>query len=169
MKRIISLLAVLLLMTVSNSYAAPGAYGAVGGGLMNFDDGFDSIKPKQLIFRLGYDFNDYFGLGYEGGFSLIKDDLFGVDYDVTTSFFYLKGSYPVSNNAKIYLLAGPTNVELTGEVGGFSVSADDDDTGIGFGFETQLTSARLFFDYITYNNNDGADVSSLNLGAAFDF
>ena len=169
MKSIVSLVAIFLLLTVSNSFAAPGAYAAIGGGLLDFDDGFDSVKPKQLIFRLGYDFNDYFGVGYEGGFSLIKDELFGLDYDVTTSFIYLKGSFPVGDTASLYLLAGPTNVELTGSSGGFSVSADDDDTGLGFGFETQMSSARFFVDYITYNDNDGVDVSSLNLGAAFSF
>jgi len=169
MKRIVSLVAVLLLATASNSYAAPGAYGSIGGGLLDFDDGFDTVSPKQLIFRVGYNFNPYIGVGIEGGFSLIEDELFGIDYDVSTQFIFVKGSYPISDTASVYVLAGPTNVELTGSVGGFSISADDDDTGIGFGFETQLSGARFFADYITYNDNDGVDVSSLNFGAAFDF
>ena len=35
-------------------------------------------------------------------------------------------------------MIGPTNVELTGTLGGLSISADDDDTGIGFGFERSI-------------------------------
>jgi len=169
MKKIVSLCAIISLTVASNSFAAPGAYAGIGGGLMEFDDGFDSISPKQLIFRFGYDFNDYVGLGLEGGFSLIEDDFSGIDYGVSTTFLYVKGSLPVSDSASVYVLAGPTNVELSADVSGITFSADDNDTGFGFGFETQLTSARLFFDYITYNDNDGADVSSLNIGALFRF
>lgn len=163
--KILLVLASVLLLTLSVQLrAAEGAYGAVGGGLLTFDDGFEEVKPKQLLGRLGYNFNDYIGIGFEGGFSLIEDQLFGVDFDVMTTFFYLRGSIPVSETSSVYVLIGPTNVELTGSSGGFSLAADDDDTGTGFGFETELDTVSLFVDYIKYNDNDGVDVSSINLG-----
>jgi hypothetical protein len=154
-----------ILLTISaQSRAAEGGYGAFGGGLLTFDDGFDKVKPKQLVGRLGYNFNDYVGIGFEGGFSLIEDELFGVDFDVSTLFFYLRGSAPVSDTSSIYVLFGSTNVELTGSSGRTSLSADDDDTGIGFGFETELDTVSLFVDYITYFDDDGVDVNSINIG-----
>jgi len=169
MKIKIFLLTILLLLFTARGYATPGAYASVGGGLLTFDDGFDTVKPKQLLFRIGYNFNEYIGLGYEGGFSLIKDELYGVDFDVTTTFVYVKGSFPISETSSIYLVTGPTNVELTGSDSGVSVSTDDDDTGLGFGFETKLETARLFVDYTTYYDSDGVEVKSLNVGAAFYF
>jgi opacity protein-like surface antigen len=164
MKILLVLASVLLLSVSTQLRAAEGAYGAVGGGLLTFDDGVDELEPKQLFGRLGYNFNDYIGLGFEGGFSLIEDEEFGVDFDVTTIFFYLRGSVPVGEKSSVYVLIGPTNVELTGSSGGTSLSVDDDDTGIGFGFETPLESVSFFVDYITYFDDDGVDVTSINLG-----
>jgi hypothetical protein len=164
MKILLAFTSILLLLVSAQLRASEGAYGAVGGGLLTFDDGFDEVKPKQLIGRLGYNFNDYIGIGFEGGFSLIEDELFGVDFDVTTTFFYLRGSAPVGEKSSVYVLIGPTNVELTGSSGGTSLSADDDDTGIGFGFETELETVSFFVDYITYYDDDGIDVTSINLG-----
>lgn len=164
MKSLLLLISTLLFIFSAQLRAAEGFYGGVGGGLLTFDDGVDEVEPKQLIGRLGYNFNDYIGLGFEGGFSLIEDELYGVDFDVTTTFFYLRGSIPVSETASVYVLVGPTNVELTGSSGGTSISADDDDTGTGFGFETQLESVSFFVDYITYFDDDGVDVDSINLG-----
>ena len=140
-------------------------YATVGGGLLTFDDGVDSIEPKQLFGRFGYDFNASIGIGVEAGFSLIEDDLGGVDFDVTTVFIFLKGALPVGNGNKIYGMIGGTNVELTatasGPFGEVSISADDNDTGMGIGFEA---SNGLFVDYIIYNDNDGVDVTSVNIG-----
>jgi len=143
---------------------APRAYWTLGGSLLTFDDGVDSIEPIQVFGRLGYDFNANIGIGVEGGFSLIDDEIGGVDFDVSTIFFYLKGSIPVGDDAKIYAMIGPTKVELTGEFGGFSISADDDDTGFGFGFEKAIDSYSISVDYIIYNDNSGVDVSAINLG-----
>ena len=114
-------------------------------------------------------FNNYIGVGFEGGFSLIEDELFGVDFDVTTTFFYVRGSIPVGGKSSVYVLIGPTNVDLTGSVGGFSITGDDNDTGTGFGFETQLETLSFSVDYITYFDDDGVDVNSINfsLGSYF--
>jgi len=155
---------VLLLTFFSFSAVAqdtPGVYASFGGGLLSFDDGVDTIEPKQLIARLGYDFNANIGVGIEGGFSLIEDDLYGVDFDVSTLFIYLKGAIPVGNGGKIYGLIGSANTELTGTAFGISVSADDDDTAMGIGFEA---ANGFLIDYIKYNDNDGIDVTSFNIG-----
>ena len=159
-KLYITFLLALLSFSV-NAQNGPAWYYTIGGGLLTFDDGVDSIEPKQLVGRLGYDFNANFGVGIEGGFSLIEDDLMGVDFDVSTTFIFLKGSVPLSSGGKIFGMIGTTNTEITGSLGGFSVSADDDDTGMGIGFEAPN---GFTVDYIIYNDNDGIDVTSINIG-----
>ena len=161
------LIAGILFLSLSFSVTAqegPRAYWTLGGSLLTFDDGFDSIKPIQVFGRLGYDFNANIGIGFEGGFSLIEDDVSGIDFDVTTTFFYLKGSIPIGNDAKLYAMIGPTNVELTGSFGGLSASIDDNDTGIGFGYEKTLSTFSITVDYIIYNDSSGVEVDAINVG-----
>ena len=164
MKRLIAGILTLLFSFAAPAQARPSSYWTLGGSLLTFDGGGEPIEPVQIFGRLGYDFNANIGIGVEGGFSLIEDEILGVDFDVTTAFFYLKGSLPLGDGAKIYAMAGPTNVELTGSLGGFSVSSDDDDTGFGFGYEKKLSTHSFSIDYIMYNNNTGVDVSAINIG-----
>jgi len=161
---IAGILTIFISFTAAARSSPPGAYWSLGGSLLTFDDGFDSIEPIQVFGRLGYDFNANFGIGVEGGFSLIDDEIGGVDFDVTTTFLYLKGSIPVGDDAKIYAMIGPANVELTASLGGISISADDSDTGIGFGFEKAIDSYSISVDYIIYNDDSGVDVNAINLG-----
>ncbi|MDH5394450.1 MAG: porin family protein [Gammaproteobacteria bacterium] len=164
MKKLVSLLLMSLFFIAVPLHAAPANYWSVGGGFMTFDDSVDKIKPIQLFGRVGHDFTENFGVGLEAGFSLVEDELDAVDYSVTSTFLYVKGSLPVGEGSKLYAMIGPTNVELSGEMGGVTVSVDDDDTGIGFGFEKILGAYSVTADYILYNDNDGADVSAINIG-----
>lgn len=164
MKKFATGILALLISFTATAQEEPHAYWSLGGSLLTFDDGFDSINPKQLFGRLGYDFNANVGIGFEGGFSLIEDDLNGIDYDVSTTFFYLRGGMPVGSDSKLYAMIGPTNVELTGSAGGLSISADDNDIGIGFGFEKNQGASSFFVDYIKYNDDEGVDVYAINLG-----
>ena len=164
-KTIVGIFALMLSFSALAEDGARG-YWALGGGLLTFDDSVDQVKPIQMYGRLGYDFNQYIGIGGELGFSLIEDSAYGVDFSVTTTFFYVKGGMPLQDDAKIYVMFGPTNVELTGTYGGFSASTDDDDTGIGFGFEKGFGANAFTIDYITYYDKDGAEVYSINFGIA---
>ena len=163
MKKIVLGIFIFLFSFYVHASESPRAYATLGAAFLTFDDGLDTIEPTQIIGRLGYDFNENIGIGVEGGFSLIEDELYGVDFDVSTLFFYLKGSLPVSEDVKIYGMIGPTNTEVTGSSGGISVSADDDDTGIGLGFEKALESSAFSIDYIKYNDNDGVDAYAFNI------
>ena len=162
-KKLIS--AIFLLMVSVSAYAqdGPRAYWAGGGSLMTFDDGFDEVKPINIFGRIGYDFNANFGVGGELSVSLIEDDIGGVDFSVTTTFLYLKAGIPVGDGGKLYAMFGPTNVELTGSAGGFSASADDDGTGVGFGFAKDLGSNSVSVDYINYYDDNGVEVYAFNL------
>lgn len=169
MKKILFGCGLLLLSAGAQAQNAPGAYATIGGGLLTFDDGVDSVEPKQLFGRLGYDINAYVGFGIESGFSLIEDEVSGVDFDVTTLFIFLKGSIPVGNGSSLYVLYGNADTELTGSSGGLSLSADDDDTGIGFGIQVPLDTTSISIDYIKYFDDDGVEVDSINLGLTSHF
>ncbi len=144
-------------------------YATIGGGFLSFDDGVDRLNPFQVFGRFGHDFNEHIGFGVEAGFSLIDDELLGVDYDVSTVFLYLKGSLPISDDAKFYGMIGPASTELTATLGDISSSADDNDTAMGFGFETNSGFSTFSIDYILYNGNDGAEVDAINLGYVINF
>jgi len=144
----------------------PRAYWGAGGALMTLDDGFDSFEPFNAFGRVGYDFNAYIGVGAEVSFSLIEDDVAGIDFSVDTRFFFLKGSLPIGDGAKLYAMIGPSNVELTGSSGGFSVSLDDSDIGIGFGFEKSFNdSFGISVDYIIYYDDSTFDGFALDVDA----
>lgn len=155
---------IILISPLTVFAANTGGYYALGGGLLSFDDGYDTIEPKQIVARVGYDFNEFLGIGFEGAFSLLPDEIAGVDFDVFTSFLYFKASVPLGESARFYAMFGSTNVELTGTYNSYSVSADDNGTGTGFGVELNLDHGAFFIDYINYFEDNGVDVSSVNAG-----
>jgi len=169
MKNSVMLAAVFGLVLGSQCLAAQGVYGAIGGSVLQFSNGGELLRPKQLIVRIGYNFNDYIGLGYESGLSVIEDQLAGAEFESDTSFVYLKGSLPINEHASLYILAGSAEVELTRSIGGTSVTSTDDDTGFGFGLETLEGKVRFFIDHVTYFKDNDDTVDSLNLGAVFSF
>lgn len=153
------------LLIGGQAQAQVGAFYGIGGALMNFDDGFDEVEPKNVFFRLGVSLNDYVDFGGEVSITLLPDEISSVDFDVDTTFFYIKLNAPLDSGAKVYLMLGPSDVEVTGSSGGVSISADDSDTGIGFGFETPLDAGGfLHFDYIRYFDDDGVEAVGLNFG-----
>lgn len=171
MKKVTGLIGALCMLSSMSAFAmGPGGPSglsfAVGGGLLTFDDTQDTLNPIQLVGRFGFDVNEFFGVGGELGVSLIKDSVNNVDFDVTTTFLYLKGMVPLDQDSKLYGMIGPTNTKLTGtaSVSGISVSAsaDDDDTGVGFGYERSFGANGFSVDYIKYNDNQGVDVHSIN-------
>jgi len=169
MKKSIIPVAVLMLACTAQSHAAGGLYGAFGLGVLEFSNGGALIRPKQLVLRVGYNFNEYIGLGYEGSSSVRKDQLAGSEYGYDTSFVYLKGSLPINRHAALYILAGSAEVERTRSSGGASVTTSDDDTGIGFGIETIEGNVRFFLDHVTYFEDNDEYVDSMNLGAIITF
>lgn len=155
-----------LLALVSFSVNAEvGGYWSLGGSFVDFDDGVDTVSPTNIYGRLGYDFNEYIGVGFDFGTSLIEDDLFGVDFGVDTTFLFLKGSVNVSDTTKIYAMVGPSNVELTASLSNVTFSTDDDDTGIGFGIQFALDkSTAVHVEHITFFDKDDVEVTGLNIG-----
>jgi len=143
------------------------AYLGFGGSAFRFDDGTDSIRPINVYGRLGYDWVKWFGIGIEGSTTLGKDDIEsfpGVDFSVSTTFLYLKFGLPVTAKSKIYLMAGPSQVKLKASNGAASISADDDDVGVGLGYEHNFDTYGFTIDYVQYYNKNNVDVGAVNIG-----
>lgn len=148
----------------------------VDGGIsfIDFDDGTDSISPTNLYIRGGYQFNQYFNAGLESSVTISSDSLDyapEVEFDVDTFTFYIRGGVPVSESVWLYGQIGRTNTELTAEYLGVEVSEDDNDTMFGFGAEIDVGSGNTYLslNYSMYNNNDGVDVTGINLGVGARF
>jgi hypothetical protein len=163
MKKLISV--VILSLLSFNSFADnEGFYFAFGGGAMQFENSVGTLENKQLLMRLGYDITEHFGVGVERGFSVIKDDMAGMDFDLSLLFFYLRLSLPFGDGNKLYAMAGPSNLQLTPSFNRYPVGMDKDDSGAGVGLEVGIDSGALFIDYINYFEDDGVEAKAVNIG-----
>lgn len=168
MKRIL-LICLLAILPYSVSHAQPGWFFGVGGGLVSFDD---SVEPVNLVLRGGLALNEWIEIGAEAGNTLAEDDVSGIDYNVGTTFIFIKANLNLSEHTQIYAMVGKSSVELAKGVGSASVVSDDGDTGIGFGAQFSLNSNSAYFiDYISYYDDDQFDgvpgdvtVDGLNIG-----
>ena len=158
-----------LVMVFSSPALAENWYIDGGLGFVNFDDGVDEISPTNIYVRGGYIISENFNIGLEASVTADPDQIDSfpsVDFDVDIVTFYLRAGGFVSDNVWLYGQVGSSNTELTGESGGFSVSADDTDFMYGFGAEIGLGSGSTYLalNYSIYNDNDGVDVTGINLG-----
>lgn len=163
----------LALMFKTTAYAQ-NWYVDGGVGLIEFDDGTDSVSPTNLYVRGGYQFNQYFNIGLEASTTISPDQINsvpGVDFDVDTVTFYVRGGVPINESIWLYGQLGRTNTELTGEYLGVEISTDDNDTMFGLGAEVDIGSSNTYLalNYSIYNNNDGVDVTAFNIGVGVRF
>jgi len=144
--------------------AQAGAFFGVGGSLMSYEEPGLKVEPINALLRGGYAFNDYVELGGEFNFTLLPDSEIGADWDVDTTFLFLKLNLPLGDTARAYVMVGPTDVEVSATVGFFQIIADDTDTGTGFGIQfDNAAGATWALDYITYFDDLGAEISSFNI------
>ncbi len=71
------------------------AYLALGVSSVRLTESVGSVSPLNIYGRLGYDFNRYIGIGFEGGGTLLEDDFEGVDFGINTLFGYLRFIAPI--------------------------------------------------------------------------
>jgi len=140
------------------------AFLAFGVSSVRLSDSTGSVSPFNVYGRLGYDFNRYIGIGFEGGGTLLEDDFQSVDFGINTLFGYLRLVAPIGDKSKIYAMVGPANVRLRASTGAGSLSVDDDDTAYGIGFEREFDGYGMTIDYISYYSNQGVDVEGLSIG-----
>jgi len=167
MKKISLLLSLTLLF--STSIFAQNWYIDGGLALVKFDDGVDTISPTNLYIRGGYQFNPNFNIGLESNATISPDqisDFSDVDLSVSAVTFYVRGGFPISDSIWLYGQIGRANTEFIAEFSGFEASIDDNDTMLGLGAEINLNNKTTYLalNFSTYNDNEGVDVTALNIG-----
>jgi len=139
-------------------------YLALGVSSVRLSESAGSVSPFNVYGRLGYDFNRYIGIGFEGGGTLLEDDFQTIDFGINTLFGYVRFIAPIGDKSKIYAMVGPANVKLQASAAGGSISVDDDDTAYGIGFEREFDGYGMTIDYMSYYSNQGVDVEGLSIG-----
>ncbi len=139
-----------------------GLYGDIGLGQFSYESGALDIAATMIQGRVGYDFNDYFGVEAELAFGLDGDSVnssdFGfvpnvsVDVDVNnTAAVYGVLSTANTNGFEFFGRLGFLQAEIKGSSGGFAVSADGEGFAYGLG-------AKYYFDDL---NGIRADFTSI--------
>lgn len=119
----------------------------------------------NLMGRLGYNFNENFGIEGEGSIGVIGEEEDGIDVDTKWDLgAYLVGRVEVSPQVELFARAGYTTVEVDIEGFGESVSENFDGFAVGGGLQYNYDSVNAVRLGYTYNEGDdlGADVIDLS-------
>lgn len=139
-----------------------------GTGTVNVD--LDA-SPISLLIRAGYLINPFFAIEIDGLIGILEDEIdtnfgpsgadLGVDYAVGG---FLRGRYPINENASIHARAGFMNAQISADIPGYGSIESDDDTAPAFGVGGSIhlnDKASIRADY-TYADFELAE--SHNLG-----
>jgi len=156
----------------ANCHAA-GAFVGVGASLLSADDSFDAAEPVNAILRLGLALNRHFEIGGELGYTVIEDDVLGIDYDVDTQFIFVQANIVMNSGTKLYFMVGRSEITITSTSGPFDIENDDSGTGYGIGLQFPGGSnAYGAIDYINYYDRsefDGIPASFVVDGINFSY
>ncbi len=139
-----------------------GMYGDIGVSQINFDDDDLDFSVTMIQGRLGYDFNDYFGVEGELAFSLDGDTVNTADFgitpalDIDVDITQTAGIYGVLSTAntqgfEFFGRVGYVQAEIKGSSSVFAISEEGEGLAYGLG-------AKYYFDGL---NGVRADFSSI--------
>jgi len=126
----------------------------INAGVQTFE--FDTYN---ILGRVGYNFNEYFGVEGEASIGISGDEVDGIDVDTPYSFGgYLTGRYPVSDQFDLFARVGynVVNVEIDN---GFD-EADEDFDGFAIGGGVQYNFDDVNGVRLGYTYNDGGDLEA---------
>lgn len=163
---------VLCFMPFSSGLANSGWIFGAGGGLHSFDAGSDTVNPANIFFRAALAVNEYIEIGAEISTTLIDDDIDSVDFDIDTTFVFIKGNVYLDNGIVIYAMLGNSSIEIAERRGNSTINTDDADVGFGFGVQFgRINQSAYTIDFINYYDDDEFDrvvgdttLNSLNFG-----
>ena len=82
---------------------------------------------------------------------------------------YLRGGFK-ADAFYPYVVLGYTQVKVTASVPGYSISQSDSDLSFGLGTDIDLNeSLTLNFEYMSYFDTDGVEISGFSLGVTSRF
>jgi len=117
---------------------AEGGYVGISGGYLDTD----ITNHMAVNLHGGYAFNDFISMegrvlinsseeGYHGA-SIEIDSLYGL---------YIMGTVPISDDLSVYAVFGHSRAEATASYDGYSATADDSGSSVGFGVKFNLLEA----------------------------
>ena len=150
------------------------------GGPEISSNGNGESNDIDFNLRAGFSINEYLDIGID--YYQLEDNIGTVSQNIETTFVFAKIKYPVSQNSKVYLMVGSTDLEIETKLpqpvnGRTTYKNSDKGTGLGIGIQFHETkSAAYTVDYISYIDEDNFDgcssdikMESLNLGILWYF
>lgn len=146
------------LLLCPSALAGPLWIVGLGGGVHHNEAGNDSVNPVNIHLSLALAVSDHVEIGAEVTTTLAEDDIGSSDFEVDTTFVFIRGVLSLGGDTEVYAQVGNSSIELT-ETSDVAVSnRDDTDTGIGFGARFTLGSESAWsIEYMRYFDNDELD------------
>lgn len=141
-----------------------GARVGVLAGVSGDDTPFDSAEFTYGG-AIGYDFavSDAFLLGVEADIASVAIDTGGVDVDNRQLSAAVRGTFPVSPAAAVFVSGGYTNLEFSED--DFGISVDYDGFRVGGGAEFNISSRAYASVEYRYSQYDLGDFGGVDLGS----
>jgi len=124
--------------------------------------------------KVGYNFNQYFGVEGQAGFGIIDEDL-GGDADIGVDWFvggFGVARYPVTDRFDVFARAGYQVTDFGLDLGSLSGSESFDGFGIGGGvqyFFTENDGIRFEYTYLDLGSEVGGGADTLSLSYVRNF
>ncbi|WP_066018447.1 porin family protein [Endozoicomonas atrinae] len=167
--------ALALVLSAFSPFALANIY--VGGSLsaMDYSEGsIEDVAPVALSGLVGIKANEHFSTEVRVGFGVGNDSAKYQGESVTLDVDNFVGVYgrlgmPVGK-VYPYVVAGLTQVEMTIDVAGQSMSETDSDISYGVGLDYNLNkSLKLNLEYINLYDRGDSKINSVNIGATYHF
>jgi len=133
-----------------------GAYGTIGASTYEFD-------TYNATGRLGYNFNQYFGVEGEGSVGIAGEEQNGVDVKTDWDLgAYAVGRLPITERVDAFARAGYSVVSLKAESGGVSIQDEADGYAVGGGLQYNIDDRNGIRAGYTYKEGEieGVDVDA---------
>ena len=160
---LLGMTAALTLPVAMPAVADPAMYAGGGLGMAEIGNDNDVTMPYG---RLGMYINQNFSGEVRAGFGLDDD---GVELDSMLG-AYVRGGIPMSSVFFPYAIVGLTRADFSYDNGPFS--GDDDEIGLSMGVGADFRIDQrmaINAEYMSYLDDDDADLDALSVGLAVNF
>lgn len=146
---------------------AQGMYAGVGYSQLTVDGSGVTIKPTQVLFKLGYSFDKTWAVEGRIGAGGASDSYQNVDFKIDSlTAIYAKGTLPLSDQFGVYGLLGYNGGTLKANAGSRSLSESKDGSSYGVGAEFNVTkNIGLSAEWVRHFS----DTTSLGFGVNYKF
>jgi len=154
-------------MTAVAEDIEPGWYIGAGYAFVNYDeDGVPDLDLGAVIFRSGFQFNEYLSAEARFGLGVDDDSVWGVDVELENLYGgYFRAGLPTGVGFYPYVIVGATHGQIKANVPGYgSDRYDETDVSYGGGIDFYLDpSLSLTAEYMMLIDKNDAKWSGVTL------